>query len=58
MTTLKKIEKKGYKVTANMGWKNGEQCIVSFTAERTDGRMIHKVTQPNISQLFKGTYRY
>lgn len=39
-----------------MGYKNDEQCIISYTAERIDGRMNHKVTQPNLTQLDKSTY--
>jgi len=54
MTTLKKIEKKGYKVTANIGWINGGQTIVSYTAKNVTRN--HTVTQPNITQLNKATY--
>lgn len=49
MTTQQKIEKKGYKVTFNMGWKNGEQSIVSVSATKGN----QKVTADNITQLFK-----
>lgn len=54
MTTIQKIEKKGYKIIANMGYKNGEQCIISYTA--TNKQRNHTVTQPNITQLNKATY--
>lgn len=49
MTTQQKIEKKGYKVTFNMGWENGEQKIVSVTAVKGNS----KITQKNITALFK-----
>ena len=49
MTTQQKIEKKGYKVTFNMGYKNGEQAVVSVTATKLNA----KVTADNITQLFK-----
>lgn len=54
MKTIKKIEKKGYKVTANIGYRNGEQCIVSYTAKNETRN--HTVTQPNVTQLNKATY--
>jgi hypothetical protein len=49
MTTQQKIEKKGYKVTFNMGYKNNEQTIVSVSAEKNG----QKITAPNITQLLK-----
>ena len=49
MITAQKLEKKGYNITYNMGYKNGEQCIVSITA--TNG--IYKTTANNITSLFK-----
>lgn len=50
MTTREKIEKKGYKVTSNMGWKNGEQTIVSYSAEK-DGRNV--ATRDTITALYQ-----
>ena len=32
MTTEQKIAKKGYSVRSNLGYKNGEQKIVSYSA--------------------------
>jgi hypothetical protein len=49
MKTLEKIEKKGYKVTFNMGYRNGESSVVSVTAKK-DGRQF---TKPNLTQLLK-----
>lgn len=49
MTTQKKIEKKGYTVTFNMGWKDGEQCIMSVTAVKGN----NKITEKNITSLLK-----
>lgn len=49
MKTQQKIEKKGYKVTYNMGWKNGEQAIVSVSAQKGN----RKTTSKNITQLLK-----
>lgn len=49
MTTQQKIEKKGYKVTFNMGWRNGEQTIVSVTAKKG----LKKMTEKNITSLLK-----
>lgn len=49
MKTQLKIEKAGYKVTANMGYRNGEQTIVSYTASKNGC----SITRPNITQLFK-----
>lgn len=49
MTTQEKIEKLGYKVTRNIGYHNGEQCVVSVTA--SSGNL--KFTRPTITQLFE-----
>ena len=49
MTTQQRIEKKGYKVTHNMGYKNDEQTIVSVSAEKNG----MKITKENITSLFK-----
>lgn len=49
MKTQSKIEKKGYKVTFNMGYKNDEQTIVSVSAEK-NGK---KITEKNITALNK-----
>jgi len=49
MTTQQKIEKKGYKVTFNMGWKNGEQTTTSVTASK--GNI--KITEKNITSILK-----
>lgn len=49
MKTQEKIEKKGYKVTYNIGWRNGIQSIVSVTATRG----TYKVTERNITSLFR-----
>lgn len=49
MSTQQKIEKKGYKVTFNMGWRNGEQSITSVSA--TKGNI--KITANNITSLYK-----
>lgn len=48
MTTQTKIENKGYKVTFNMGSKNGEQSIVSVSAIKGNS----KITEKNITALF------
>jgi hypothetical protein len=34
MTTIEKIQKKGYKLTSNLGYENGEQVVVSITATK------------------------
>jgi len=49
MTTQQKIEKKGYKVTFNMGWRDGEQRIVSVSASKGNT----KITEKNITALLK-----
>jgi hypothetical protein len=49
--TIAKIEATGYKVSANIGYQNGEQTIVSYTAERGSDR----VTRPNPTQLWEAT---
>lgn len=49
MKTIEKIEKKGYNVTANFGWINGEQAIVSYTATKNNTR----ITKPNVTNLLK-----
>lgn len=49
MKTIEKIEKKGFKVIANMGWVSGEQTIVSYTAEKS-GRKV--ATASNVTGLF------
>lgn len=49
MKTQQKIEKKGYKVTFNMGWINGMQSIVSVSAIKGNNR----ITEKNITQLLK-----
>jgi hypothetical protein len=49
MTTQRKIEKKGYKVTFNTGWRDGEQRIVSVSATKDNA----KITQKNITTLLK-----
>lgn len=49
MKTQQRIESKGYKVTYNMGWRNGEQTIVSVTAKKG----LNKVTEKNITSLLK-----
>lgn len=48
MTTKQKLEKKGYKVTFNIGWRNGEQAIVSVTATNKKGG---KYTGKNITEV-------
>lgn len=49
MKTEQKIEKKGYKVTYNLGYKNGEQGINSVTATKNNV----KLTAKNITALLK-----
>lgn len=49
MTTKEKIEKKGYKVTNNLGWVDGMQTIVSVTA--TKGNL--KITDKNVTSILK-----
>lgn len=49
MTTQKKIENKGYTVTFNIGWKDGEQCITSVTAVKGN----RKITEKNITSILK-----
>ena len=49
MKTLAKIEKKGYRVTSNIGWRNGEQTIVSVSAEKNN----RKIRRDNLTQLLK-----
>lgn len=49
MKTQEKIEKKGYRVTFNTGWRNGEQTIVSVSAEKNN----RKITRDNLTQLLK-----
>lgn len=49
MTTVKKLEKKGYKVTYNLGTNDsGEKCIVSVTATNKIGG---KYTDKNITAV-------
>ena len=48
MKTIEKIEKKGYKVIANMSYENGEQTIISYTA--TKGNV--NIEEKNITKLF------
>ena len=49
MTTQKKIESKGYKVSFNIGWVNGEQRVISVSATKGN----YKNTTKNITQLYK-----
>lgn len=49
MTNQTKIEKKGYKVTFNMGYKNGRQTITSVTAIKGNT----KVSADNVTRLIK-----
>lgn len=49
MKTQQKIEKKGYKVIYNMGWRNGVQTITSVSA--TKG--MKKILAKNITELLK-----
>jgi hypothetical protein len=51
MTTANKIEKKGYKVKYNMGYKDGILCIISVSAMNSNGRTI--ATERNVTALFK-----
>lgn len=49
MTTKQKIEKKGYTITFNFSWYNGEQKITSVTATKNN----IKHTEKNITTLYK-----
>jgi hypothetical protein len=51
MTTANKIEKKGYKVKYNMGYKDGILCIISVSATNSNGRTI--ATERNVTALLK-----
>lgn len=48
MKTKEKIERKGYKVTYNLDYKNGEQAIVSVSAKKDNMNFVAK----NITSLF------
>ena len=48
MKTIEKIEKKGYRVISNLGYKNDVKCIVSYTAICNN----LKITKPNLTQLY------
>jgi hypothetical protein len=51
MKTASKIERKGYKLTYNIGYKDGTQCIVSVSAMNSNGRVI--ATERNVTALYK-----
>lgn len=45
------IENKGFRITSNMGWEDGEQVIVSYTAHLGNGRTTGYNTAPNLYEL-------
>jgi len=51
MTTREKIERKGYKVTSNLGYRNGERAIVSYSAKK--GYKV--ITATTITELSRKT---
>ena len=46
-----KKEAKGFKITANMGYNNGEQKIVSYTLTNKNGVRIN--TKTSLSKLLR-----
>jgi uncharacterized protein (DUF302 family) len=51
MTTREKIEKRGYKVTSNLGYRDGEQTIVSYSAKK--GYKV--ITASTLTELLRKT---
>lgn len=49
MKIRERIEKKGFKVTSNMGWKDGVQIIESYSASKNG----HTITAPSLTVLLK-----
>lgn len=47
MTTIEKIEKKGYKVTGCLTWVNGELKTTAWSAEK-NGRKITRKTKTEL----------
>ncbi len=52
MKIQQKIEKKGYKVQANMGYINGEQTIVSYTAKKVSNNIAF-ATAKSMTALYR-----
>lgn len=46
-----KKESQGYKIIGNLGYRNGVQCIVSYTLKNPSGCTILKAT--SLTKLFK-----
>jgi hypothetical protein len=54
MTNQQKREKKeskGFKITSNIGYRNGEQTIVSYTLKDKYGKILS--TEKTLSKLLK-----
>lgn len=49
MSTIQRIEKKGYRVRLNLGWRNGQLATVSVTAIL--GR--YEITRRSATQVLK-----
>lgn len=44
MSTLEKLKLMGYKVTLEMGWRDGEQTITGYTAQQPGEFPVHANT--------------
>lgn len=55
MTTQQKIEKKGYKVVHNIGYRNGQQTIVSVSIRKDNGQFAdgRTMTYPNVTKAYE-----
>lgn len=54
MTRQQRIEKKGYKVTFHLGYRDGVQCITNVSAY--DGKF--QIVCPNITRLHQRIFGY
>jgi hypothetical protein len=46
-----KLEIKGFKIIHNIGYKNGEQTIISYSLKNENGRIIK--TENSLSKLLR-----
>jgi hypothetical protein len=53
MKTLEKIEKKGYKVTCNLGTKKGEKIVLSIRAKKGELKFEAKTVSSLLKKIKK-----